>query len=125
VLPIKVAARSKGCTLFARSNSGIVGSNLTHGMDVCVRLFCLCVILCVGSGLVTGCSLVQRVLPTVYRTKKLKTRPRCNKRAAELQRDRYSIDFQLFLALRCSLLTVSIPSPNYILFASDIIDSLF
>jgi hypothetical protein len=28
-----------------------VGSNPIQGMDVCVRLFCLCVVLCVGSGL--------------------------------------------------------------------------
>jgi hypothetical protein len=27
-----------------------VGSNPTRGMDVCVRLFCVCVVLCVGSG---------------------------------------------------------------------------
>jgi hypothetical protein len=33
---------------------GIVGSNPTRGMDVCVRLFCVCVVLCVGRGLVTG-----------------------------------------------------------------------
>jgi hypothetical protein len=38
----------------ARSNTGIVGSNPTQGMDVCVRLFCVCVVLCVGSDLVTG-----------------------------------------------------------------------
>jgi hypothetical protein len=41
---------------FARSNSGIVGSNPTRDMDVCVRLFCVCVVLCVGSGLVTSWS---------------------------------------------------------------------
>jgi hypothetical protein len=35
-------------------------------MDICVRLFCVCVVLCVGSGLATGCSLVQGVLLTVY-----------------------------------------------------------
>jgi hypothetical protein len=45
--PIAVAARSKAWTVFALSNSGVVGSNLTRGMDVCVRLF---VILCVGKG---------------------------------------------------------------------------
>jgi hypothetical protein len=44
-----VGARSK-----ARSNAGIVGSNHTQGMDVCVRLFCVCVVLCVGGGLATG-----------------------------------------------------------------------
>jgi hypothetical protein len=29
-------------TVFTRSNPGIVGSNPTQGMDVCLRLFCLC-----------------------------------------------------------------------------------
>jgi hypothetical protein len=41
-------------TVFARSNSGIVGSNPTQGMDVCVRLFCICAVLCAGNGLATG-----------------------------------------------------------------------
>jgi hypothetical protein len=53
-LPITVTARSKARIVFARSNTGIVGSNPTQNMDVCVRLFCVCVVLCVGSGLVTG-----------------------------------------------------------------------
>jgi hypothetical protein len=48
-----------------RSKAGIVGSNPTQGMDVCVRLFCVCAVMCVGSGLATGASSVQRVLPTV------------------------------------------------------------
>jgi hypothetical protein len=30
-----------------------MGSNPTRGMDVCVRFFCVCALLCVGSGLVT------------------------------------------------------------------------
>jgi hypothetical protein len=38
---ITVAARSKAWTVYARSNAGIVGSNPTHGMDVCVRLMCV------------------------------------------------------------------------------------
>jgi hypothetical protein len=50
-----VAARSKAWTVFARSNIGIVGSNLTQGMDVCVLLFSVCVVFCVGIGLATGC----------------------------------------------------------------------
>jgi hypothetical protein len=41
-------------TVFAHSNSGIMGSNPTQAMNVCVRLFCVCVVLCVGSGLATG-----------------------------------------------------------------------
>jgi hypothetical protein len=39
---------------FAHSNTGIVNSNPTQRMDVCVRLFCACVVLCVGSGFATG-----------------------------------------------------------------------
>jgi hypothetical protein len=33
-----VAARSKAWTVVAHSNTGIMGSNPTWGMDVCVRL---------------------------------------------------------------------------------------
>jgi hypothetical protein len=44
--PITVAARSKAWTVFARLSAGIVGSNFTQGMDVCVRLFCVCAVLC-------------------------------------------------------------------------------
>jgi hypothetical protein len=51
---ITVASRSKARTIFVRSNTGIMGSNPTRGMDVCVRLFRVCVVLCVGSGLSMG-----------------------------------------------------------------------
>jgi hypothetical protein len=74
--PSTVATRSKAWTVFARSNTGIVGTNPTRVMDVCVCLFCVCVVLCVGSGLAMGWSPVQGVLLTVYRIKKLKKRPR-------------------------------------------------
>jgi hypothetical protein len=37
-------------------------SNPTSGMDVCVRLFFVCAVLCAGSGLVTGQSAVQGAL---------------------------------------------------------------
>jgi hypothetical protein len=80
---ITVAARSKAWTVFARLNIGIMGSNLTQGMDICLHLFCVCVVLCVGSGLATGCSHVQGVLPTVYMIKELKMRPMSNKRTAD------------------------------------------
>jgi hypothetical protein len=71
------AAWSKEWTVFDRSNTGIVGSNSTRDMDACVRLFCVCVALCVASGFATGWSPVHGVLPTVYRIKKLKKkRPR-------------------------------------------------
>jgi hypothetical protein len=50
-LPIIVAEQSKARTTFALSNAGVVGSNPNRGMDVCVHLFCVRVVLCVGSGL--------------------------------------------------------------------------
>jgi hypothetical protein len=53
-MPIAVAALSKVRTVFVRSNAGIVGSNPTQGMDVCVRLFCVCVVMRVRSGLAMG-----------------------------------------------------------------------
>jgi hypothetical protein len=40
-LRIAVAARSKARTVFARSNTEIVGSNPTGGMDVCVCSVCV------------------------------------------------------------------------------------
>jgi hypothetical protein len=53
-LPVTVAAQSKASIVFAHWNAGIVVSNPTQVMDVCVRLFSVCVALCVGSGLATG-----------------------------------------------------------------------
>jgi hypothetical protein len=53
-MPITVTTRSKARTVFARSNTVIVVSNPTRGMDVCVRLFPVSVVLCVGSGLASG-----------------------------------------------------------------------
>jgi hypothetical protein len=63
-LPITVAARSKTWTVSAHSDAGIVGSNPTQGMDVCVRLICVCVVLCLDSDLATVRSLPQGVLPS-------------------------------------------------------------
>jgi hypothetical protein len=69
-----MAARSEAWIFFARSDTGIVGSNPTWSMVVCVRLFCVCAVLCVDSGIVTSWSPAQGVLPTVYRITKLKKR---------------------------------------------------
>jgi hypothetical protein len=44
----------KAWTVSARSNNGIVGSNPTWGMEVCVRLFCVWAVLCASSGLATA-----------------------------------------------------------------------
>jgi hypothetical protein len=79
--PITVAARSNTWTVFAHSNAGILGSNPTQGMDVCicVRLFCVYVVLFAGSGLATGWSPIQEDLPTVYWIRELKKWPRPKK----------------------------------------------
>jgi hypothetical protein len=57
LVPITVYA----WTLVASSNTGIVGSNPTQSMVVCLRLFCVCT----GSSLATGWSPVQGILPIV------------------------------------------------------------
>jgi hypothetical protein len=59
---LRNSASSWSCPAFARSNTGIVGSNTTEGMDVYLHLSCVCV----GSGLEMGWSPVQAVLPTVF-----------------------------------------------------------
>jgi hypothetical protein len=41
-VPVPVAERSEERTVFGRSNTGIVGSNPTRGMDVCPRFSVLC-----------------------------------------------------------------------------------
>jgi hypothetical protein len=46
-----------------------MGSNPARGMDVCVRLFYVCAVLYVGSGLAMG-----EALPAVYKITKLKKR---------------------------------------------------
>jgi hypothetical protein len=42
-----VVARSKAFTVFVRSNAGIVGSNPTQGMDVCMCFNSVFVLSCV------------------------------------------------------------------------------
>jgi hypothetical protein len=44
--PITVAARCEVWTVFARSDTGIVGSNHTRGVDVCVFIMCLSCSVC-------------------------------------------------------------------------------
>jgi hypothetical protein len=46
-------------------------------MSVCV--YSVCVALCGGGGLATGCSPLQGVLQTMHRIKKMKKRPKPNK----------------------------------------------
>jgi hypothetical protein len=68
---IRVVTLSKTWTVFTSSFTGVVISNATQGMDVCLRLFCVRVLLLVDS-LVTGWSPIQGVLPIVNRITKIK-----------------------------------------------------
>jgi hypothetical protein len=43
--PITEAARSKARNVFSFPNTGIVVSNPSGDMDICPRLFCICVVL--------------------------------------------------------------------------------
>jgi hypothetical protein len=53
------------------------------GMDAYVRLLCVSIVLRVSSGLASGRSPVQEIVPTLYRFKKLKNRPSPNKKTVE------------------------------------------
>jgi hypothetical protein len=61
------SARSKAWTVFVLTNAVVVSSNPSRGMDICVRLFCVYVVLSIGRGHATGWFPVQGVLPTVYK----------------------------------------------------------
>jgi hypothetical protein len=52
--PITVTARSKARNVFARLNAGIVGSNLTQGMDVFVYVYSVFVLSCVQVAALRG-----------------------------------------------------------------------
>jgi hypothetical protein len=43
---IVMVSRSMARTVIGRSNTRIFGSNPKQGINVCVRLFCACVVLC-------------------------------------------------------------------------------
>jgi hypothetical protein len=61
--PIIVAALSKAWTVFWRWDP-VFESHSRYGC-LCMRLFCVCVVLCIGRGRASGSSLVQGVLPSV------------------------------------------------------------
>jgi hypothetical protein len=48
--PITVAAQSKAWTVFARTNTGTVGSNPIRNVDLCMCVYCVFVFTCLGSG---------------------------------------------------------------------------
>jgi hypothetical protein len=55
MVPVLMAERSKTCTAFDRSNTGIVGSNPARGMDVYFCVFYV-VFSCVGRDFASGWS---------------------------------------------------------------------
>jgi hypothetical protein len=73
--PISVAALSKARTVFACSNTEIVGSNPIGDMDVCV-------VLCVRSGLVTDWSPSKETYELCIGLGKLKNEARANQKRA-------------------------------------------
>jgi hypothetical protein len=90
-------------------------------MDCCVRLFCVYVVLCVGSGLATGWSPVQGVLLSTYRIKKLKKSDQVPKGCRAIQRERIEEKERLWTSislnsvashvLRCIPCNYAISSP--------------
>jgi hypothetical protein len=91
ILLITVGARCKAWNFSACCNTGIVGSNLTWGMDVCVFI-CVCVVLCAGSSLATGWSPVQGILPTVSRL---------NWKAAKVQQRTVEPQIDILILMYC------------------------
>jgi hypothetical protein len=117
--PITVAARSKAWNVFVRSNPGIMGSNPTRGMDVCVRLFCVCDVLCASSVLATGWSPAQGVLPTVYRIKKLKNGQGTTKGCRAIEREREREREREKIRIGCESQTLCCFNGNRNLFAGS------
>jgi hypothetical protein len=70
LVPVRVAERSKAeLSSFARTLWSWVRIPLTAWMfGVYMRLFCICAVLCLCSGLATSWSVVQGVLPIVNRS---------------------------------------------------------
>jgi hypothetical protein len=65
-----MAAWCNAWNVFARPNTGVVGSNPTLGMDICLNLLFVCVVMC----RLRPCDgfFSVGVLPTVFKITKLK-----------------------------------------------------
>jgi hypothetical protein len=74
-----VAARSKARSIFARSNTGIVDSNPTWGMDVSVHLCCVCAVLCVQVEALQQADPPQRSPTDCVKHEETEKRPSSNK----------------------------------------------
>jgi hypothetical protein len=69
-----------------------VGSNPAGGKDDCVRSFCVCVVLCVGSGLARAEPPSKESYRLCIGVGTLKRRPRDNKRVVEPNQEKISTD---------------------------------
>jgi hypothetical protein len=109
-MPITVAAPSKAWTVFTCSKAGIVGSNPTWGINVSVRLFCLCAALCASRGLATGWSPVQGILPNVWKDQETEKVAKAQQRAVKPQIDayKYFLNFILFYLIVSKILALSL-----------------
>jgi hypothetical protein len=69
--------------LFAGSNTGIVGSNPACGIYVCVRLFCVCAVLCVQVAALRRANPRPRSPTGCVNDQETEKQPGSNKRAVE------------------------------------------
>jgi hypothetical protein len=82
--------------LSSLAHAGVVGSIPAPDIYVCLCLFCFCVDLCLGGGLLTGSYTVKGVLSTVCRTQKPKKRPRSNKGYKAIDNKLLRVSNQIF-----------------------------
>jgi hypothetical protein len=109
-LLVTVTARSRTWTLFDSSNTGILGSNPIQGLNICVRLFWVCAVLCVGSGPATGWS-PPPICPTDF------VKDHETEKAAKAEAKGYrAIDRQIVFLLVC---TRAFNCKNIVIFNCD------
>jgi hypothetical protein len=82
-VPITVATRTKAWTGFARSNTGIVGSNPTWGMDVCVCVYSVFVLSCVDVAALRWADPPSKESYRLYKDQEIEKAAKIQERAVE------------------------------------------